>query len=107
VHHPSNMTNSTFPLRLPSIASAAEGRPPLVVQGSEFPPGRAEASSEGGKVHSSKFWLHTILADPASDTSALAAWVDEAQWLARSSNHILADRLPDTSALGSAIDEAQ
>ena len=51
--------------------------------------------------------LHTILADPASDTSALAAWVDEAQWLDRSSNHILADRLPDTSALGSAIDEAR
>jgi len=71
------------------------------------------------------------LADPASDTCALAAWVDEAQWLLRSlllllllildqeawvdeaqwlgrtSNHILADRLPDTSALGSAIDEAQ
>jgi len=54
-----------------------------------------------------KLNLHTILADPASDTSALAAWVDEAQWLARASNHILADRVPDTSALGFAIDEAQ
>ena len=90
-----NLCRRTLSPTLPASALPFIGplcRPPLVVQSSGF------------KVQRSKF---TILADPASDTSALAAWVDEAQWLDRSGNHTLADRLPDTSALGSAIDEAQ